>query len=141
MVNAIINGNWDKLNEIFDPATVLANDRFKLVAMGLLKLDDAALVALADGKVLRWNNTDQKVEAVDNLTLAHLTLTNRLVLPSYTVIELEGDPGPPTASILPAATYPRAVVWCSNGDAGSPCLAVSNGTNWLRIALGATVAS
>lgn len=33
------------------------------------------------------------------------------------------------------------VVNCSNGDAGSPCLAVYNGTDWLRIALGAAISA
>lgn len=54
-------------------------------------------------------------------------------LASYTVAELAAD--------YPAASHPGAVVYCSNGDTGSPCLAVSNGTNWLRVALGAAVAA
>jgi hypothetical protein len=31
--------------------------------------------------------------------------------------------------------------YSSNGDAGSPCFAVHNGTSWLRVALGAAIAS
>lgn len=54
-------------------------------------------------------------------------------LASYTVAELASD--------YPASAHANAVVYCVNGDAGSPCLAVSNGTNWLRIALGAAVAA
>lgn len=54
-------------------------------------------------------------------------------LASYTVAELTDD--------YPASSHPSAVVYCSNGDTGSPCLAVSNGTVWKRIALGATVAA
>lgn len=54
-------------------------------------------------------------------------------LSSYTVAELTDD--------YPASSHPNAIVYCSNGDAGSPCLAVSNGTAWKRIALGATVAA
>lgn len=43
-------------------------------------------------------------------------------------------------SSLPAATsYEGHLVYVSNGDSGSPSLAVSNGTNWLRISLGAAV--
>lgn len=45
------------------------------------------------------------------------------------------------ASDYPAASWTGAVVYCTNGNAGIPCLAVSNGTNWLRIALGAAVAA
>jgi hypothetical protein len=33
------------------------------------------------------------------------------------------------------------IAYFTNGDGGSPCLAVHNGTNWLRIALGTAVAS
>ncbi len=31
------------------------------------------------------------------------------------------------------------VFYCSNGDSGSPCLAVGVGENWLRVPLGAAV--
>lgn len=33
------------------------------------------------------------------------------------------------------------VVYCSDGDSGNPCLAVYNGTDWLRISLGTAIAS
>lgn len=33
------------------------------------------------------------------------------------------------------------VVYCSNGDAGDPCLAVYNGTDWLRVSLGSAIAT
>lgn len=137
LVNAIINGNWDKLNETFDPATALGNDRFKLMAMGLLKLDDAALSALAEGKVLVWNNADQKVEARDQLSLDRLQLT------SHTKLELVGNglADPDTIDpTMPAADHPRTAVYCADGDGGSPCLAVSNGADWKIIALGAALA-
>ena len=52
-------------------------------------------------------------------------------LSSYTVAEL--------AAGFPPSANGGAVVYCTNGNSGSPCLAVSNGTNWLRIALGAAV--
>lgn len=43
---------------------------------------------------------------------------------------------------LPAASgVSRGLVWCSNGDAGQPCLAVSDGTSWRRISLGAAVSA
>lgn len=45
------------------------------------------------------------------------------------------------ASTYPAASWDAGVVYCTNGNAGSPCLAVSNGTSWLRIALGAAVST
>lgn len=47
-----------------------------------------------------------------------------------------------TVANAPAAsTYPNHIIYVSNGDAGSPCLAVSNGTNWLRVALGSTISA
>lgn len=47
-----------------------------------------------------------------------------------------------TVAQLPAAAdHTGKMVRVSNGDAGNPCLALSNGTNWLRIALGAAVAT
>ncbi len=49
-----------------------------------------------------------------------------------------------TVATLPNAATPsnaRRVVFVSNGNAGQPCLAVSNGTNWLRIVFGAAVAA
>jgi hypothetical protein len=33
------------------------------------------------------------------------------------------------------------IAYCSNGAGGSPCLAVYNGTNWLRVALGAAISA
>jgi hypothetical protein len=55
---------------------------------------------------------------------------NIVALTSYTV-----------ATLPSAADYTRGVVYVANGDSGSPCLAVSNGTNWLRVALGAAVST
>jgi len=57
-------------------------------------------------------------------------VTGSVRLPTFTV-----------AGLPAASTNARRVVYCSNGDAGSPCLAVSNGSNWLRIELGAAVAT
>lgn len=45
-----------------------------------------------------------------------------------------------TVATIGAATTAGRVVYCSDGAAGGPCLAVANGTNWLRVALGAAVA-
>ena len=47
-----------------------------------------------------------------------------------------------TVATLPAAAANnRRVVHCSNGAAGAPCLAVSNGTNWVRVVFGAAVSA
>lgn len=53
-------------------------------------------------------------------------------LVSYSVAEL--------AAMLPAS-YTNSVVYCTNGNAGAACLAVSNGSSWLRIAFGAAVSA
>lgn len=52
-------------------------------------------------------------------------------LPTYAVAGL------PSASTEGAG----AAVYCSNGNAGAKCLAVSDGTNWKVVALGATVSA
>lgn len=52
------------------------------------------------------------------------------VLPSFAVADLPD-----------AAENEGRLVHCSDGAAGSPCLAHSNGTDWLRITLGAAVAA
>ncbi|MGU3496357.1 hypothetical protein ACLBXM_20135 [Xanthobacteraceae bacterium A53D] len=47
-----------------------------------------------------------------------------------------------TVAGLPAASGKAGrLVRVSNGNAGQPCLAVSDGTNWKVIALGANVAA
>lgn len=47
-----------------------------------------------------------------------------------------------TVAGLPSASANnRAIAWVSNGNAGAACLAVSNGTNWLRIVPGAAVSA
>lgn len=53
-------------------------------------------------------------------------------LPSHTVAQLALAPN------LPATNTGR-LVHCTNGAGGSPCLAYSDGTSWLRILLGAAV--
>jgi hypothetical protein len=45
------------------------------------------------------------------------------------------------ASLPSAAEHPHRFIWVSNGNAGTACAAVSNGTSWLRIVPGAAVAA
>lgn len=45
------------------------------------------------------------------------------------------------ATVPAAASHTGKLIYVSNGAAGSPCLAYSNGTDWLRITLGAAVAA
>ena len=37
------------------------------------------------------------------------------------------------ATVPPAAKFTGAVIYVSNGAAGAPIVAFSNGTNWLRV--------
>lgn len=53
-----------------------------------------------------------------------------LTLPTYTV-----------ATVPAAANYKDRLIIVSNGAAGQPCIAISNGTSWLRVLLGAAVAT
>lgn len=47
-----------------------------------------------------------------------------------------------TVAALPAASQNTGrLIYVTNGAAGSPCLAYSNGTSWLRILLGAAVSA
>lgn len=45
------------------------------------------------------------------------------------------------AGVPAASAHPGRLIAVSNGASGSPCLAFSNGTNWLRITLGAAIAA
>jgi hypothetical protein len=45
-----------------------------------------------------------------------------------------------TVTTVPsAAAHKGRIIYVSNGAAGSPCLAYSNGTSWLRLVFGAAV--
>ena len=60
------------------------------------------------------------------------TMTGAVTLPTYTVAQ---------ATPALAAANPRMLIWVSDGAAGSPTLAVSDGTNFKVVALGATIAA
>jgi hypothetical protein len=83
------------------------------------------------------NGQPRRVSANALLTYVQDNLTSDsagpFTLSSYTVAELATD--------YPASQYMNAVVYCVNGDTGSPCLAVSDGTNWRRVVFGAAVAT
>ena len=46
-----------------------------------------------------------------------------------------------TVSTAPTNGTAGRVIYVSDGDGGIPCLAVDNGTNWLRINLGSAVSA
>ncbi len=47
----------------------------------------------------------------------------------------------PTSSLLGGSHTAGQLVYCSDGDSGSPCLAVYDGSSFKRISLGATVST
>jgi hypothetical protein len=54
-------------------------------------------------------------------------------LPSYTVAQAN--------ELTPTQKAAGAMIYVSNGNAGTACLAVSDGTNWKVVALGATISA
>ena len=46
-----------------------------------------------------------------------------------------------TVATLPSNGTTGRIVYVSNGDGGSPCLAVDDGTDWVRINLGSAVST
>ena len=58
------------------------------------------------------------------------SVTKALTASEYTV-----------ATVPSAAAHRGRIIYVSNGAAGQPCLAYSNGTSWLRIVFGAAVAT
>jgi len=72
-----------------------------------------------------------------NVVSAHTAATDGMVfrntigLPQYSV----------SSAPAAAAANNGHLIWVSDGDAGAKCLAASDGTNWKRIALGATISA
>jgi hypothetical protein len=46
-----------------------------------------------------------------------------------------------TVATLPSNGTTGRIVYVSNGDGGNPCLAVDDGTDWVRINLGSAVST
>lgn len=62
------------------------------------------------------------------------------LLPSYNIIAGQRI-AYEVASVPDAADFEGSIIFVSNGNAGAPSLAVSDGTSWLRIALGAAISA
>ncbi len=81
--------------------------------------------------VFAWTSTSQGAPGTMRALWKVPTVDSMMSLPQHTV-----------ANLPAAATANKDhVAYCSDGDAGSPCLAVSDGTNWLRVVFGAAVAA
>ena len=46
-----------------------------------------------------------------------------------------------TVATLPSNGTAGRIVYVTDGDGGNPCMAVDNGTNWVRVNLGSSVSS
>ena len=69
-------------------------------------------------------------QAADGITVTGGTMSGVLItLPDYNVAG------------LPSADIAGRMAWVTDGDGGDPCLALDDGSNWKRIALGATVSA
>lgn len=100
---------------------------------GINDLTEQTTVASSDQLPLysTTNGQPRRVSVAALTTYIANNIGNELVpveLPSYLLVDL------PSAS-----TYAYHLVYCLNGSAGSKCLAVSDGTNWKVVAMGATV--
>jgi hypothetical protein len=81
------------------------------------------------GCVTAGVTTDLSISGATNLKLDNNSFGAK-TLNSYAV-----------SAVPSASLYSGGLIHCTNGDAGNPCLAVSDGTNWKRVALGATISA
>lgn len=88
--------------------------------------DISVFLRLSDG---RWREVYRFAAATGSGKWQQVS-TGRLALTAYTV-----------ATVPSAATYSGQLIRVTDGDDGAPCLAYSNGTDWLRIPLGAAVSA
>lgn len=77
----------------------------------------------------RYKGTRYSRFGVDNLEVDTLVATNPVVLPTYTVAS------------APAAAPAGSIAYISNGAAGNPVIAFSDGTDWLRSDTRAAIAA
>lgn len=98
-------------------------------ASGVCPLDGSSLVPAANlPDTITSSSTNNLILAPDTDRVA---IQNIINLNPQTVTEISGITSPVTGDVM----------YCSNGDAGSPCLAIYNGTSWLRIALGSAISA
>ena len=92
---------------------------------------------MAEGSIQLYNATDDStyVPILFNegtTTFANFTSFNWLIaLAEVDTATLNGIGTQQTGS----------TAYCNDGDAGSPCLAVYDGTNWRRVSLGAAIST
>ena len=77
----------------------------------------------------RYTGTRYSRFGVDNLEVDTMTAKNPVVLPTYTV------------ATAPAGAAAGSIAYISNGAAGDPIIAYSDGTDWLRVDTRAAIAA
>jgi hypothetical protein len=100
----------------------------RATANGVASLDATAKVPAAQLPDTIQSSAGQPLLLQPNT--GRVTIQNVVLLTPRTVAQL-------TATSANAGD----TAYCSDGDAGSPCLAVYDGADWLRVALGAAISA
>ncbi len=79
--------------------------------------------------------TGVETDAASLNQLGEPTVTIPSISATEVVMEIK------TVATLPTNGTTGRMVYVTDGDGGNPCLAVDNGTNWVRINLGSTVSA
>ena len=125
------------LNQLGEPTVTISEDDVNITGGNISGLDNP--IAIVDGGTGSTTTSDARsalglgtiaTQASNSISVTGGTMSGVLTtLPSYAV------------SSLPSAGTVGRIVFCTDGDSGSKCLAVDDGTAWKRVALGATVSA
>ena len=125
------------LNELGEPTVTIDESNVSITGGTISGLSSP--IAIADGGTNATNASSARsnlglgtiaTQASNSIAVTGGTMSGVLItLPSYAV------------SALPTAGTAGRIVFCTDGDSGSKCLAVDDGTDWKRVALGATVST
>ena len=88
-------------------------------------------------QVARGFTFDTSVE----LSPASLNLLGEPTVTIPSIVQIEVVMENYTVATLPSNGTAGRIVYVTDGDGGNPCLAVDNGTNWVRVNLGSAVSS
>ena len=125
------------LNELGEPTVTIDESNVSITGGTISGLSSP--IAIADGGTNATSTSSARsnlglgtiaTQASNSIAVTGGTMSGVLItLPSYAV------------SALPTAGTAGRIVFCTDGDSGSKCLAVDDGTDWKRVALGATVST
>lgn len=121
----------------------VANARSQIHDMGLAVNDMIDSINDADGVAVLDSGG-----ALPNTVLPNSLISSSgndiTLVPASEKVAIENiiNLNPRTVAQLTALTGVEGdVAYCSNGDAGSKCIAVYNGTNWVVVSLGSTISA